>query len=207
MEMPRHLGRIIRHCLEKDPERRFQAAKDVRNELEGLRQEVESGELPPSGTMAAAAPPSQTRRWLPLATAALLVVVAAGVFWLLQGRDEAPAVATEDQTASEASAERQMIVVLPFENLGLEEEAYFAAGITEEITSRLGSVRELGVISRKSARRYADTDKTIQQLGEELGVGYVLEGTVRWASSPDGSSRVRITPQLIRVADDSQLWS
>jgi len=207
IEMPRHLGRIIRHCLEKDPDRRLQAAKDVRNELEGLRQEVESGELPPSGTMTAAALPPQTRRWLPLAAAALLVVVAAGVFWLLQGRDEAPAVATEDQTASEASAERQMIVVLPFENLGSDDEAYFAAGITEEITSRLGSVSELGVISRKSAQRYAKTDKTIQQLGEELGVGYVLEGTVRWASSPDGSSRVRITPQLIRVADDSQLWS
>ncbi|MGB6362580.1 MAG: serine/threonine-protein kinase, partial [Thermoanaerobaculia bacterium] len=207
MEMPRHLGRIIRHCLEKDPERRFQAAKDVRNELEGLRQEVESGELPPSGTMAAAAPPPQIRRWLPLAAAVLLVVVAAGVLWLMQGRDEAPAVATEDQTSSEAAAERQMIVVLPFENLGSEEEAYFAAGITEEITSRLGSVSELGVISRNSALRYADTDKTIHQIGEELGVGYVLEGTVRWASSPDGSSRVRITPQLIRVADDSQLWS
>ncbi|MEE9562194.1 MAG: protein kinase, partial [Thermoanaerobaculia bacterium] len=207
IEMPRHLGRIIRHCLEKDPERRFQAAKDVRNELEGLRQEVESGALPPSSTMAAAAPPPQTRRWLPLAAAALLVVVAAGVFWLFQGREEEPAVAAEDQTASEASAERQMIVVLPFENLGSEEEAYFAAGVTQEITSRLGSVSDLGVISRKSALRYADTDKTIQQLGEELGVGYVLEGTVRWASSPDGSSRVRITPQLIRVADDSQLWS
>ena len=207
VEMPRHLGRIIRHCLEKDPERRLQAAKDVRNELEGLRQEVESGELPPSGTMAAAAPPPQTRRWLPLAAAAVLVIVAAGVFWFLQGRDKAPAVATEDQTESEVAAERQMIVVLPFENLGSEEEAYFAAGITEEITSRLGSVSELGVISRKSAQRYADTDKTIQQLGEELGVGYVLEGTVRWAKSPDGSSRVRITPQLIRVADDSQLWS
>ena len=207
VEMPRHLGRIIRHCLEKDPERRLQAAKDVRNELEGLRQEVESGELPPSGTMAAAAPPPQTRRWLPLAAAAVLVIVAAGVFWFLQGRDKAPAVATEDQTESEVAAERQMIVVLPFENLGSEEEAYFAAGVTEEITSRLGSVSELGVISRKSALRYADTDKTIHQIGEELGVGYVLEGTVRWAKSPDGSSRVRITPQLIRVADDSQLWS
>jgi TolB-like protein/predicted Ser/Thr protein kinase len=209
MEMPRHLGRIIRHCLEKDPERRFQAAKDVRNELEGLRREVESGELPPSGTMVAAAPPAPRRRWLPVAGAALLVVVVAGAFLFTRGKDEAlaPAVVPAEPTVSQAAAERQMIVVLPFENLGSEEEAYFAAGITEEITGRLGSVRELGVISRKSAQRYADTDKTIQQIGGELGVGYVLEGTVRWASSQDGSSRVRITPQLIRVADDSQLWS
>jgi tetratricopeptide (TPR) repeat protein len=63
------------------------------------------------------------------------------------------------------------------------------------------------VISRKSAVHYAKTDKTVGQIGEELGVEYVLEGTVRWARDPDGPDRVRITPQLIRVRDDTHLWA
>ncbi len=100
-----------------------------------------------------------------------------------------------------------MLAVLPFENLGSPEDDYFAAGITEEITSRLATIRELGVISRTSADHYAGTDKTIKEIGAELGVGYVLEGTVRWARGPEGASKVRITPQLIRVSDDTHLWS
>jgi TolB-like protein/Flp pilus assembly protein TadD len=100
-----------------------------------------------------------------------------------------------------------MIAVLPFENLGPPEQEYFAAGMTEEITSRLATVRELGVISRTSAVAYAGTDKTIRQIGSELGVDYILEGTVRWAGSSGGANRVRITPQLIRVSDDSRVWA
>jgi TolB-like protein/tetratricopeptide (TPR) repeat protein len=75
--------------------------------------------------------------------------------------------------------------------------------MTEEITSRLAVVPELGVISRTSALQYAARDKTTRQIGDELGVDYVLEGTVRWAPG----ERVRITPQLIRVADDTHLWA
>ena len=63
------------------------------------------------------------------------------------------------------------------------------------------------VISRSSAIRYKKTEKTIKEIGEELGVDYVLEGTVRWDRSPEGRGRVRVTPQLIRVSDDTHLWS
>ena len=73
-----------------------------------------------------------------------------------------------------------MLVVLPFENLGAPEDAYFAAGMTEEITSRLARVSGLGVISRTSAVQYDRTGKTTKQLGDDLGVSFVLEGTVRW---------------------------
>ena len=100
-----------------------------------------------------------------------------------------------------------MAVVLPFENLGPAEDEYFAAGITDEISGRLASVNSLGVISRQTAARYADTDKSIQQIGEELEVDYVLGGTVRWGKQSDGASRVRISPELIRVADDRQVWT
>jgi serine/threonine-protein kinase len=100
-----------------------------------------------------------------------------------------------------------MLVVLPFGNLGNPEDEYFADGMTEEITSRLAALHGLGVISRSSAIRYKKTDKTTKEIGKELGVDYVLAGTVRWDRSPEGQGRVRVTPQLIRVSDDTNLWS
>ncbi len=173
-----------------------------------------SGIASASGVTPASAPPGTFRRWWPAAAAAVVVITA--VFFLQReerapvgtGREaaSAPATDTEPRPPAARGNRRQMMVVLPFENLGAPEDEYFAAGMTEEITSRLASVSSLGVISRNSAMRYAGTDKTLQQIGEELGVGYILEGTVRWAKGAQGS-RVRITPQLIRVSDDTQLWS
>lgn len=110
-------------------------------------------------------------------------------------------------SAQQRDSKRKMLVVLPFENLGPPEDEYFADGITEEITSRLVPLKGLGVISRTSALHYKNTDKTIRQIGKELNVDYVLEGTVRWQRSGEDESRVRITPQLIRVLDDIHLWS
>lgn len=102
---------------------------------------------------------------------------------------------------------RKMLAVLPFQNLGPAELEYFADGITDEITAKLAKISGLGVISRTSAIIYKKSDKTLKQIGQELGVQYVLEGTVRWQLSTGGPSRVRITPQLIRVKDDTHLWA
>ena len=104
-------------------------------------------------------------------------------------------------------SDRKMIVVLPFENLGPPEHEYFASGMTEEITSRLALVAALGVISRTTAIQYDKAGKSLKQMGDELGVEFVLEGTVRWAKSRTGDSQVRITPQLIRVSDDTHIWA
>jgi len=100
-----------------------------------------------------------------------------------------------------------MIAVLPFSNLGPAEDAYFAEGITDEITSRLAGVASLGVISRMSAAKYADSNLTAAEIGAELGVEYLVHGSVRWEEGGDGPGRVRVTPQLIRAADDTQVWS
>ncbi len=83
---------------------------------------------------------------------------------------------------------RTMLVVLPFENLGRPEDEYFADGITEEITSRLAQLSELGVIARTSAIQYKKTTKTVPEIGAELGVQYLLEGTVRWEKTPGAPS-------------------
>jgi len=205
LELPRHFGRIIRHCLEKDPQRRYQSALDVRNEIEGLQKEVESGEVPVSSATAAVplASSGGSRKWLAILALVAAIAVVGGLVWWMGGESEPE---TTETATSPAEVGRQMMVVLPFENLGAAEDEYFAAGMTEEITTRLAAVSGLGVISRNSAMRYAGTDKTIQRIGEELGVQYVLEGTVRWARTDDGS-RVRISPQLIQVADDTNLWA
>jgi serine/threonine protein kinase/Flp pilus assembly protein TadD len=223
--LPRHLGRIIDRCLEKNPDKRFQTARDVVNELEGLKKEIDSGELeaasgsvPTSGAHAAAVSgsmdasgvrPSPSRGFPLLALIAVAAVVLVAVTWWVR-RDTAPASSSAvgfSITETPAQPSREMIAVLPFDNLGQPEDAYFAAGITDEIIGRLSAVSGLGVISRTSVTQYDRTGKTLRQIGEDLGVSYVLEGTVRWARSTDGAGRVRITPQLIRVADDSQLWA
>ncbi|MDH3216056.1 MAG: tetratricopeptide repeat protein, partial [Candidatus Krumholzibacteria bacterium] len=93
----------------------------------------------------------------------------------------------------------------PFENLGPSQDEYFASGVSEEIIGRLASVRDLAVISRSSAFQYERSGKTMQQIGQDFGVDYILDGTVRWARSGD-ASRVRIAPELVRVADDTGVW-
>ncbi|MGD2216974.1 MAG: hypothetical protein PVJ64_09460 [Gemmatimonadales bacterium] len=130
---------------------------------------------------------------------ALWGVVATG--WLLFEERTAP------ESVESAALNRKMLVVLPFENLGEQEDEYFADGITEEITSRLAEMSGLGVIGRTSAVQYKDAQVPIRQIGEELGVEFVLEGTVRWEKSPQSESRVRVTPQLIRVSDATHLWT
>ncbi len=115
--------------------------------------------------------------------------------------DSAPGV------AAAIAPRKKMLAVLPFENLGPAEDEYFADGMTEEIISRLASVAGLGVISRTSVMQYKGTRKSIREISADLSVDFVLEGTVRWSRSPQSASRVRITPQLIQVRDDTHLWS
>ena len=105
------------------------------------------------------------------------------------------------------AAETPKLAVLPFENLGSPEDEYFADGITEEITSRIAEISGLRVISRQSAIQYKSSGKPLREIGAELSVDYVLEGTIRTDRAPDGSGQVRVTPQLIRVSDDAHLWT
>jgi TolB-like protein/Flp pilus assembly protein TadD len=101
----------------------------------------------------------------------------------------------------------RMLVVLPFKNLGPPDQQYFADGLTEEITSRLAGIAGLGVISRTTADHFRDSPKSAKEIGEALGAGYVLEGSVRWERDSAGHGRVRVTPQLIQVSNDSHLWA
>jgi serine/threonine protein kinase len=111
------------------------------------------------------------------------------------------------RTNYEGSSEPVMLAILPLKNMGAAADQYFADGLTEEITTRLASVGSIGVISRTSADRYRNSSKPLKTVGKELGANYVLEGSVRWERRANGQSRIRVTPQLIRVSDDRHLWA
>jgi TolB-like protein/Tfp pilus assembly protein PilF len=102
-------------------------------------------------------------------------------------------------------ASKIMLAVLPFENMsGQKSQEYFSDGLTEEMITQLGRINpdRLGVIARASAMRYKNATKTADQIGQELHVSHILEGSVRRASG-----RVRIAAQLIQVSDQTHLWA
>jgi TolB-like protein/DNA-binding SARP family transcriptional activator len=104
-------------------------------------------------------------------------------------------------------AVRKMLAVLPFENRGPAADDYFADGLTESIGLRLGGVRRLGVIAAQSTRQYKGTSKSLVQIGRELGVQYLLRGSVWWDRNPSAAGRVRVNPVLLRVSDGRQVWA
>ncbi|HEX5634623.1 MAG TPA: protein kinase, partial [Gemmatimonadales bacterium] len=127
------------------------------------------------------------RRRLAVAGASLVAVLAlAGAFFLRRG---APAAANASGTAR--------LAVLPFENLGDTADAYFADGIADELRGKLTAVPGLEVIARASSLQYRNSGKPPQEIAKELGVRYLLTGTVRW--DKQGQGRVRVSPELIEV--------
>ena len=106
---------------------------------------------------------------------------------------------------SSTSPKNLALAVLPFQNLSTDpDQEFFSDGFTEEMIAQLGKVEPAGlrVIARASAMPYKRTSKKIDQIGAELGVDFILEGSVRRAGS-----RVRITAELIRVRDQAQVWA
>lgn len=98
--------------------------------------------------------------------------------------------------------EQPSVVVLPFDNLSGEADEYFVDGMVEEITAALSRVREFFVIARQSAFAYKGRFVDVREVGRELGVSYVVEGTVR-----RGGERLRISVQLVDTGTRTQLWS
>jgi non-specific serine/threonine protein kinase len=150
--MPRDLDLIIRRCIEKDPDRRYDAVKVLLEELEGLRGSVLSG--------AASA--------------------AAG------GSEALPSIA-----------------VLPFVDMSPgKDQEYFCEGIAEELIDSLTKLEGLQVAARTSAFQFSGKGHDVRDIGRQLQVRTVLEGSVRKAGN-----RIRITAQLVNVADGFHLWS
>jgi TolB-like protein len=202
--VPVGVEQVVMKALAGVPADRWPSARVLRQELAALRRTpaelTRITPVPAEPARPATATPSAPARRLPARP--LLLVGALGVV-LLAGLGLTRY--TLGRRAPVAAGPK-MVAVLPFKNLGASEDQYFTDGLTEEITSRLAAVAGLGVISRTSADQYRNTTKTLRQIGQELGAGYVLEGSVRWEKA-GGKSRIRVTPQLIQVADDRHLWA
>jgi DNA-binding winged helix-turn-helix (wHTH) protein/TolB-like protein len=98
------------------------------------------------------------------------------------------------------------VVVMPFANVGPPAQDYVALGITDDITTRLASVHGILVSARSSAARCAKEGWSPRRIAEELGIGYLVEGTVRWdEGKPEGRS-LHVNAQLVRAVDDTLLW-
>ena len=186
------LASIINRSVNKSAEQRYQSAEEMKLDLEALR----------DGTKAkinyVPIRLSRIRLRTKIIAAAASVILLASILYFNINK-------SSDNAAS--VPERKMIVVLPFVNLGPPEDEYLGQGMREEISNKLAAFASLGVISRSSAEKIAKANKTAKEIGKELGVDYILEGTIRWSKTKGKESRIRIIPQLVRVSDDVSIWS
>ena len=182
------LERITLKCLEKDPENRYQSAKEIGVDLRRL------GSASATATSLRAAP---VRRWRPRWTAGVITALALSVFFALYvgSRRRAPGPAQP--------ATIQSLAVLPLENFSHDpEQDYFADGMTEELITDLAQIGALRVISRTSVMHYKNTSKTLPEIARELNVDAVVEGSIERSGD-----RVRIRVQLIQAPTDTHLWA
>jgi eukaryotic-like serine/threonine-protein kinase len=179
------LDHIVRHCLEKDRESRFQTAKDV---AFALSEASSPTTTVTSGVQIVREPPA--RKWKPLAIAGIALVVLAAAGLLLWKRPRAGATA--------ASAGIKRIAVLPFENLGAPSDDYFADGIADQVRGKLTGIPGIEVIARGSSTPYKKTTKTPQEIAKELSANYLLTATVRWQKD-GGANRVQVNPELVEI--------
>lgn len=173
-------------------EERRDKVDDTETEEEALESDaVNAGTAPVGEAVAASTGEPGARRWVTWVGVAVLTLAAMAVltYWR---RPISTSVGTQPR-----------LVILPFLNLtGDPDREYLSDGLTEEMITELGRLPELGVISRTSAMKYKRTDKGAGQIGRELNADYVLEGSVR-----QNDQRLRVTAQLIRVNDETHVWT
>jgi len=223
-ELSPELEGIINKALEKDREMRYQSASDIRTDLKRLKRDTDSvratAAAPVSALVSRPAEPGSPRLPIPQTrerpqgapgrrlvglAAALIVVSAAAVFVLnvagLRDRMSLPAWARHGV----APPKIESIAVLPLENLSRDpEQEYFADGMTEELTTDLGQIEALRVISRTSVMRFKGMRPAggLAEIARQLRVDAVVEGSVLRSGD-----RVRITTQLIDARTDRHLWA
>jgi serine/threonine protein kinase/tetratricopeptide (TPR) repeat protein len=185
------LENIILKCLDKDPDRRYQSAKELLVDLQRLASPSSSYPPPP--------PPSVWGR-----VARMTSYGAAGLLTLAVGLAAMNVGGWRDRLLGHPRATQiRSLAVIPFDNLtGDAEQDYFADGMTEALITDLGQIQALRVISRTSVMRYKGARKPLDQVARELNVDAIVEGSV---SRSGGLAKV--TARLVYGPTDSQLWS
>jgi serine/threonine protein kinase/tetratricopeptide (TPR) repeat protein len=183
--VPMELERIINKCHQKGPGDRYQHVDELIVDLKGLKNESTS--IPTKEE-------EQRKRsksfLLPVAILSILILIVVGYFLINPGEKS-------------TSGWENSIAVLPFENISNDpEQEYFCDGMTEQIITNLSKLGRLKVIARTSVMKFKNTEKTIPEIGEELDVTHILEGSVR-----KYGKNIRLTAQLVNTEDGSHLWA
>lgn len=184
------LQHILGHCLEKDPGRRFQSARDLLCALgEASSLADATSESPPRASRAG----RRRGPWILAAAATAIVAAILAVLLLKPAALETPSAASRIDS----------LAVLPLANLsGDSTQSFFADGMTEALIAELAKLKALKVISRTSVMRFKGTTKPLPEIAKELGVRGVIEGAVQRVGD-----EVRITVQLIDGPLDRNLWA
>jgi eukaryotic-like serine/threonine-protein kinase len=185
-DVPLKLEEILQKALRKDREERYQTTRELLRDLHTLKGEMELAGPARGGVIVRQI--KRHKRGVLLMSAILAAGAFAYSFFFV-----APRPPTNEKS----------IAVLPFENLSEEKSsAYFADGIQDEILTRLSKIADLKVISRTSTQRYKHTSQSSSQIGHQLGVANLLEGSVQ-----KENDQVRVNVQLITAANDAHLWA
>jgi len=192
-ELPPKLEEITHRALEKDRELRYQSAAELRADLKRVQRAADSSQSSAVGAGAEARPRSKRGMvWAGVGLLALLVAIGA-ITWY---EKHSPA-------QSAAVAGKPSVAVLPLQNLSAEPDStYFSDGMTDEITTKLSKIQGIDVASHSSVAALKGTDKSAAEIGKQLGVRYLLEGSVRKAGD-----QVRINVHLIDATSGFQVWA
>ncbi|MGE5325622.1 MAG: protein kinase domain-containing protein [Deltaproteobacteria bacterium] len=189
------LEAIILKALQKNPEERYQSAKEVLEDF---------GRLSIPGSAVGLPRQAGGRRWMPSAAAVAAVIATFAILFALNVGGLRSRLWPGAGAGSAASQPKiQSLAVLPLENLsGDPKQDYFADGMTEELTTDLAKISALKVISRTAMMRYKGTKKPLPEIAKELNVDAVIEGSVLREGD-----RVRITAQLINAGTQQDMWA
>jgi serine/threonine protein kinase/Tfp pilus assembly protein PilF len=217
--VPSELQRIIDKAMEKDRDLRYYTAADLRGDLKRLKRDTSSGkvktarpasaeeQVPPAkisdgrqkftSSVAAATAPGATqtsrRSAYAVGFVVALLLAIAGLFWYWKG----------STIPTSVSAARPSIAVLPLKNLSTEpDSSYFSDGMSDEISTKLSKIKGVDLTSRDAVTALKGKDKTASDIGRQLGVRYILDGSVRKAGN-----QVRINVQLIDSTTGFQTWA
>jgi serine/threonine protein kinase len=187
--VPMELERIVNKALAKKADERYQHVDEMLVDMKNLVGRQESGRTKHRKAKAA---PLRKRQGLIYSGVASLIIISCIVLYVV-------VVVSKKQGPSD----RKSIAVLPFKNLsGDKTDDYFSDGITEDIITQISKISELRIISRTSAMRYKVSNKSLREIGRELNVTTILEGSVRRAGN-----RVRIVGQLVDARTDEHIWA